>query len=232
MLLPEPAIASILGSSGFDYVMVDVEHGPFTLSSLRACVEAFKATSTAVVVRTASQDEVEIKQVLDLGVDGVMAPRVESAEEAAAVVSAARYPPEGRRGLSRAVRAARYGLDGISYPQGANASIVVLAIIESARGVENVDEIVAVPGLDGIMIGGDDLSADLGLFGRPDDGRLSDAIDTIVRAALRAGLRLPKIGAAAQSAGEGRWLVPCFLDAMGLAGAAREALDRAREGGR
>jgi 2-dehydro-3-deoxyglucarate aldolase/4-hydroxy-2-oxoheptanedioate aldolase len=229
MLLPEPAVATILGSAGFDYVMVDAEHGPFTLASLRSCVEAFRSTSAAVVVRTASQSEVEIKQCLDLGIDGVMTPRVESAEEAAAVISAARYPPEGTRGLSRAVRAARYGLDGATYAGGANASIAVLAIVESARGVENVEEIVAVPGLDGVMVGGDDLSADLGLLGRPDDGRLLEAIDIVVRSALAAGVKVLKAGSEAESPAHcDSWIVHCFLDAIGLADAARQALDGAR----
>jgi 2-keto-3-deoxy-L-rhamnonate aldolase RhmA len=229
MLIPEPAIASILGSAGFDFLMIDAEHGPFTLSSMRACVEALKATATSAIVRTASHSEVEIKQLLDLGVDGIMAPCVESAEEAAAVVRAARYPPEGKRGVSRAVRAARYGLDGVSYVEGANARIAVLAIIESGRGVENVEEIVAVPGIDGIQVGGDDLSADLGLFGKYDDPTLREAIDKVAICTIEAGL---KIGAGYQpksAAERDSLLVHCFLDAIGLASAASEGLDRARE---
>jgi 2-dehydro-3-deoxyglucarate aldolase/4-hydroxy-2-oxoheptanedioate aldolase len=228
MLMPEPAVATILGNAGFDFVMVDVEHGPFTLTSLRACVEAFHGTGTPVVVRTASCGEVEIKQVLDLGVDGVMGPRVESAAEAETLVRAARYPPEGRRGVSRATRAARYGVDGVSYVETANARIAVVAIIESGAGVANVEEIVAVPGLDGIMVGGDDLSADLGLFGRSDDVRLRDAVATVVRATLAAGLRIGA-GYEAQSERErDQLLVHCFLDAIGLDQAARAALEHRR----
>jgi 2-keto-3-deoxy-L-rhamnonate aldolase RhmA len=230
MLIPEPAVASILGSTGFDFVLIDAEHGPFTLSSLRTCVEALKATGTAAVVRTASHADVEIKQLLDLGIDGVLAPNVETAAQAASIVRASRYPPEGTRGVSRAVRAARYGLDGVSYVESANSGIAVMAIIESRRGVENVSEIVAVPGLDGIFVGADDLSADLGVFGRYDDVRLREAVDKVARCALDAGLKVSAPWYQPQSPQErGLLLTHCFLDAIGLADAAAGGLSRARE---
>jgi 2-keto-3-deoxy-L-rhamnonate aldolase RhmA len=228
MVIPEPIVASILGSSGVDYVMIDAEHGPFTLSSLRACVEALKATQASIVVRTASRDPVEIQQVLDLGADGVLAPRIESADEAAAIVRAARYPPEGRRGVSPAVRAASYGLD-TDYLGRANSSVAVMALIESQPGVDNVAEIAAVEGLDGIMIGLTDLSADLGVSGQFDHPRVRDAVDKVATCAVAAGL---KIGgrATAQSDQElGSTLVYCFTDVIDFAVAVRRAVDAARE---
>jgi 2-keto-3-deoxy-L-rhamnonate aldolase RhmA len=228
MLIPEPAVASILASTGFDFIMVDVEHGPFTLSSLRACVEAFRVEGIPALARTASHSEVEIKQLLDLGLDGVIVPKVESAEEAAAAVRAARYAPEGIRGVSRAVRAARYGLDGVSYVQNANSSIAVLAIIESGKGVENVEEIVGVPGLDGIFVGGDDLSSDLGISGQVDHPAFRAAVDKVIGTTLEAGLKImagyvPKTPAEADL-----MLNHCFLDAMGLYSAAKQALEARR----
>jgi 4-hydroxy-2-oxoheptanedioate aldolase len=88
--LPEPGIATILGHAGWDYVVIDAEHGPFTLTSLRACVEALASTPARVVVRPASGDATAIKQLLDLGIDGIQIPTVASAAAAAAPVAAAR----------------------------------------------------------------------------------------------------------------------------------------------
>jgi len=224
MLIPEPAIASILGMCAFDFVFMDVEHGPFTLSSLRACVEAFASTPAAPVVRTASDSPTEINQLLDLGVEGVIVPKVETREQAAAIVSAARYPPEGTRGVSRVVRSARYGFDS-AYVETANSNVAVFAIVESALGVHNVEEIVAVPGLDGVFVGADDLSADLGLFGRYEDGRVRQAVDEIVAATRSAGLRICGGYGPPAPEEEDLTIQHCFLDAIGLASAARESLE-------
>jgi 2-keto-3-deoxy-L-rhamnonate aldolase RhmA len=226
-MFPEQGIASLLGTCGFDFIMIDAEHGPFTLSTLRSCIEAVKCAGGASVVRTASHSEIEIKQVLDLGCAGVMIPRVESAEEAAAVVRAARYAPEGIRGVSRAVRAARFGRDE-SYVANANAQTAVLAIIESGRGVESIGAITKVPGLDGIMIGGDDLSADVGLFGQYEHPRFCEAMEEVMAAARGAGL---KVGARAPHTAEERdnALIGCGNDAIALRVAFEQALANQRE---
>jgi 4-hydroxy-2-oxoheptanedioate aldolase len=217
-MFAEAALSSILGTCKFDYVMIDAEHGPFTLTTLRACLEALAVTGTPAIVRTASQSEVEIKQVLDLGTDGVMVPRVESTEEARAVVRASRYAPEGIRGVSRAVRAARFGLDD-SYVAQANSRVAVMVIIESTRGLENVEQIVAVPGLDGVMIGLDDLSADLGLFGQYAHPRLKEAFS----AGLKVNGRSPKTPQERDS-----MLIGCLNDAILYRTAAEQALASAR----
>lgn len=221
-MFPEPGISSILGSCGFDYVMIDVEHGPFTLTSLRACVEALSSTGTPSVVRTASQTGVEIKQALDLGVDGVMIPRVETPAEAKAVIRAARYAPDGARGVSRAVRATRFGLDK-TYVANANARVAVMVIIESGRGVENAKEIASVPGLDGIMIGLDDLTADLGLFMQYDHPRIQNAIEMVIGSALSAGLKVS--GRPPRTSREREaMLISCGNDAIMLGSAFQKAL--------
>jgi 4-hydroxy-2-oxoheptanedioate aldolase len=181
------------------------------------------------MVRTASASHVEIQQLLDLGVDGVLVPHVTSAEEAASIVRAARYPPEGTRGMGGATRATRYGLDADTYFEGANASVVVMALIESAHGVENAAEIAAVAGLDGIVVGPGDLSADLGVVGQPDDPRLREAIDTVAARALAARLRITTWAAARSAAEHDSMLVLCFTDTFGLASAARAAVAHARE---
>jgi 2-keto-3-deoxy-L-rhamnonate aldolase RhmA len=229
MMIPEPAIASILGDSGVDFVVIDAEHGPYTLSSMRSCVEALKATPASIVVRTASANRVEIQQLLDLGVDGVLVPHIASAEEAASIVRAARYPPEGTRGMGGAVRATRYGLDAAAYFEHANASIVVMALIENARGVQNSAQIAAISGLDGIVVGPGDLSADLGVVGQPDHPKLREAIDSVFACTLAAGLRIGAPSGAPSFAEHESMLVYAFTDATALASAVRAALEHVRE---
>lgn len=227
MIVPDPAIATILGRSGFDYVVIDAEHGPFSLPVIRECVEALQAAGTAAVVRPGANDPTEIKHLLDIGADGILVPSVESGEQAAAAVRAARYPPEGIRGASSAVRAHGYGVDTVDLA-GANASIAVFVVIESGAGVRAAAEIAAAPGLDGIFVGPYDLSVDLGFPGRSDEPAVQAAIDSVVDAALAAGTPIAANRGSAYAAERGLHLVHCFMDAPGLVTAARTALADAR----
>jgi 2-keto-3-deoxy-L-rhamnonate aldolase RhmA len=133
LTIPDPGAAAILGWSGFDYVVIDAEHAPFTVSSMRSCVDALASTPAASVVRVLANDPAQIKQALDLGVDGVQVPSVRDAEAAAAAVSAARYSPEGTRGVGMG-HATRYGSNLREYLRDANAQVAVLAMIEDAVG--------------------------------------------------------------------------------------------------
>jgi 4-hydroxy-2-oxoheptanedioate aldolase len=230
--LPEPGIATILGHAGWDYVVIDAEHGPFTLTSLRACVEALASTPARVVVRPASDDATAIKQLLDLGIDGIQIPTVASAAAAAAAVAAARYPPGGRRGIGTG-RASGYGARLHEYLQEANGRIAVLAMVEDAAGVAAAGEIAAVDGLDGIVVGAMDLSADLGVPGQPGHPSVVAAVESVVQAALAHGT---KVGTGCRPddvgrlSAEGMSLFTCFVDSMGLADAAAAALQSARAG--
>jgi 4-hydroxy-2-oxoheptanedioate aldolase len=234
MLIPEPAIASIFGLSGLDFVVLDAEHGPFTLSSIRACSEALRVTSTPVVVRPPSSDVVHVKQLLDAGVDGLLMPGITSAGEVQGIVKAARYAPEGNRCISTAVRAADYGKGAEPYHeflQQAHARVAVIPIVESAEAVAQIDEIVAVPGVDGIQIGPNDLSSDLGLVGDFGNPTVVEAIDRVTRATLAAGL---KIGAGTMGTvahGPESMLIGCYVDALGLTSGIRDALAAARDSG-
>ena len=184
--LPEPGVATILGSSGFDYVVVDAEHGPFTLTTLRGVVEALAATPAHTIVRVAANDPTTIKQTLELGVDGIQVPGVGSGAEAAAAVRAVRYAPEGERGIGVG-RSTRYGLDLPGYLHEANARIAALVMIEDAAGVEHSDEIAATPGLDAIIVGPLDLSAGLGVIGETSHPTVQAAIERIVAAGRPTG---------------------------------------------
>jgi 4-hydroxy-2-oxoheptanedioate aldolase len=221
-MIPDPAAASALGSSGLDCVVLDAEHGDFTDTSMRACVDALRPTPASTMVRTASAVRAEIQRVLDLGIDGVLVPHIGSAAEAAAVVRAARFSPEGTRRSDQGLNAARHA-------KHANSRTAVMVIIESRRGVENAAEIAAVPGLDGIVVGPSDLTADLGVPGRLEHPSFREATEKTVTAALDAGLKVTAWRASRSAAEYDAMLVYCFTDKGLLTQATRQALERERE---
>jgi 2-dehydro-3-deoxyglucarate aldolase/4-hydroxy-2-oxoheptanedioate aldolase len=228
--IPDPAVATILGRSGFDFVIADAEHGPFDLTSLRACVEALEPTPAATLVRAAANDPVLIKQTLELGIDGIQLPSVSSAAEAEAAVRAARFAPEGARGVGLG-RASGYGADLSSFVIEANARTAVLVMIETGAGVENAAEIAAVPGLDGIVIGQFDLSADLGAIGDTAAPAVVEAVGLVVERALAAGVEVGTACSAAEApalAARGLRVLTVFADVLALAAAARNSVELAR----
>jgi 2-keto-3-deoxy-L-rhamnonate aldolase RhmA len=228
--IPDQAVASILGRSGFDFVVIDVEHGPFTLTSLRACVEALEPAPAATIVRVAANDPVLIKQALELGVDGVQVPAVGSVEEAAAAIRAARFAPEGNRGIGLG-RGSGYGSHLPRYLREANAATAVIVMIEDAAGTANAAEIAATEGLDGIVIGPFDLSAGLGVIGEPRHPAVVEAIVRIVEAArasrVSVGTACPAEEVASFVA-QGMRLMTIFVDVLALASSAGQAVEVAR----
>lgn len=146
----------------FDWVLIDCEHGVASYEDLPGLLRALNGSSMTSVVRVPTKDDPSIfKRVLDMGVEGVLVPQIYDAEDAKAVVNACRYPPEGERGIA-AGRGALYGLDFMGTLQNANKEVMVIVQIETKAAIENVEEILAVHGLDGILIGPADLSASLG----------------------------------------------------------------------
>ncbi len=228
--LPEPGVATILGTSGFDYVVVDAEHGPFTLETLRGVVEALAATPAYTIVRVAANDPTIIKQTLELGVDGIQVPSVGSGEEARAAVRAVRYAPEGDRGIGVG-RSTRYGLDLPAYLHEANTRTAALVMIEDAAGVEHVADIAATPGLDAIIVGPLDLSAGLGVIGETGHPTVQAAIERIVAAGRSAGVPVglgAPPGELRALAEAGSHVTLVFFDVLDLGAAARAAVEAAR----
>lgn len=176
--LAHPITTDILGSVGFDWILIDCEHAPNDLNSCLHQLNALKDSDSAPVVRPPANDPVAIKQLLDLGFMNVLVPFIESAEEAELAVAATRYPPAGIRGVSAVQRCNRYGAQG-EYANQANDNICVLLQIESRKGVDALDQILAVPGVDGIFIGPADLSAGLGHFGNPNHPEVQAVIADI-----------------------------------------------------
>jgi 4-hydroxy-2-oxoheptanedioate aldolase len=166
-VLGAPAVIEVLALCGFDYLLLDQEHGFGEPSALLHSLQAMAATPTcSSVVRVPSNDPHYLKRVLDAGVEGVMVPNVETAEDARAIVAACRYPPAGRRGSALgSARASDYGIRGPDYRQRAAQELLIVCQIESPRAVENVEAIAAVEGVDVVFIGPHDLSGTVGQLG-------------------------------------------------------------------
>lgn len=162
--LANPNIAEICAGAGYDWVLIDAEHGAQTLPGIADQLRAVDATPPcSAIVRVPGHDPVTIRQVLDLGAQTIMVPMVDTAQQAATIVRAARYPPEGERGIGGA-RAARWGRYP-AYVAEANTQLCVIAQIETAEAVANIETIAAVDGIDALFIGPADLAASLGLLG-------------------------------------------------------------------
>lgn len=179
--------AEIAGRAGFDWCLIDAEHGPNTLTTIAAQLQALAGTPAQAVVRVPMGEDWMLKQVLDLGVQTVVVPMVDTAAQAAQVAAAVRYPGEGSRGMGAVLaRASGYG-EIVDYVASANDEIFLFVQIESAQAVANVDAIAATPGVDGVFVGPADLSADMGFVGQPNAPEVLDAIDHVYARTRAAG---------------------------------------------
>lgn len=181
-----PTAAEVLANVGWDWIAIDIEHTDIDVVSLTALLRGMYGRGVAPIARVSTNDVIEIRRALDVGAQGVLVPFVSTAEGARKAVSAAKYPPWGVRGYSFS-RANDWGTRFKEDVQTANDETVVITMIESREGVENINEIVAVEGLDAIFIGPYDLSGSYGIPGQTQDPVLQDACRRVVEACERAG---------------------------------------------
>jgi 4-hydroxy-2-oxoheptanedioate aldolase len=181
---PNSVLAEMAGMCGYDFVLLDCEHGAFNEGNCLQTLQALAATGVPAMVRIVGDNPGAIGRYLDMGAEAIVVPNVSSAEQAKDLVRAMEYPPTGTRGFGASLhRATRYGMDLAAHLKAPREGISLLAIIESARGVANAEEIFTVDGLDGVIIGPSDLSTDLGYareFSHPD---FAQAVARIERAA-------------------------------------------------
>jgi 4-hydroxy-2-oxoheptanedioate aldolase len=187
-----PVCAEICAGAGFDWLLIDSEHAPNDLRSILAQLQAVAPYPVTPVIRPPSGDAVGIKQLLDVGVEVLLIPMVESRTQARALVAATRYPPEGIRGVGSALaRASRWNRVEGYLPRAAE-TVSVLVQIESRAGLDAIAEIAAVDGVDGVFLGPADLAASLGHLGEQDHpevvGEVEDAIKAITAAGKPAGV--------------------------------------------
>lgn len=177
MQIPHPSIAEILGQSGYDWVAVDMEHGAIGAHQLPDLFRALELGGTLPLARIAEGYPKDCKQALDSGAGGIIVPMIETAEQLIAVRNACRWPSAGTRGVGFS-RANLFGKHFDSYCAEAQAPLLV-AMIEHHRAVENLERILAVEGLDAILIGPYDLSASMGLTARLDAPEFKTVVDRI-----------------------------------------------------
>jgi 4-hydroxy-2-oxoheptanedioate aldolase len=230
-----PQLVEIAGRAGFDFVFIDCEHGAIGLDECENLVRAADVVGVSTIVRVPENNAQQILRYLDLGAGGVQVPHVTNRDDAARAVDAAKYRPQGSRGMGGG-RAADYGLGALSgsaYTQFANEQTWVSAMIEDVEGVKNLDQILSVDGLDIIAIGPSDLSSSLGYTGQSGHPEVQRVIDEIIAQARAAG---KAIGVGGNSDAEGvrrnilRGATYLTLGYTGFIGrASRELLTRARE---
>lgn len=179
--------AELLAGAGFDWLLIDAEHAPNDLQTILGQLQAIAPYPATPIVRPPWPDAVRIKQILDLGAQTILAPMVESGEQAAEVVAATRYPPQGIRGVGSALARASEFNRTPKYLHTANEQMCVLIQIETPKGVEALDEILAVEGVDGVFIGPSDLSASMGHIGNPGHPDVQAVIEDSIAKIVAAG---------------------------------------------
>lgn len=174
-----PVSSEILGLAGFDFIIFDTEHGPADPYRTMLQLQALSGTSTAACVRIAANDAVLAKKVLDIGAQTLIFPRVDSAADARRAIASTLFPPAGIRGVSTTARAGRYGAIP-DFHRRADDEICVVVMIESAAALRALPEILAVEGVDAMLIGPQDLAADLGFLANPKANAVVQAIEQAI----------------------------------------------------
>jgi 4-hydroxy-2-oxoheptanedioate aldolase len=200
VMIPSPQIVEMIAAAGFDWVLLDCEHGTLTLESVELMAMAAEASGITAIARPASRSPEHILQVLDRGVMGVQVPHVNTAQDAREVIAAVKYHPLGRRSLAAGTRAAAYDAHGTlaEYVGAANDATLIAVQLEDREAIENIDELLAVENIDVFFIGPSDLSQSMGHPGNPKAPEVAHAIDSSFRKMLAAS-RTPGTPATAEN---------------------------------
>ena len=185
--LTDPVVAELMARAGFDFLLIDTEHGAWDLIALQNALMGFNGSETVPIVRVPWNDHVRIKQILDMGAEGIMAPMVRTVEECHALVRACRYPPSGARGFGPR-RASNYYRNLDAYVSAANEAIFVMPQIEDVATVEVIDEFLAVPGIDAVALGPNDMSGTTGFFRQHSHPKNKGPIDKVIAHAKAADI--------------------------------------------
>ncbi len=185
--LGSPVTAEIVGLSGFDWVLLDLEHGAGEPKDILHQLQALQHTAAAPVVRVESVAKERIHRVLDVGAEGVMCPRIKTVEDARNAVSGMHYPPKGVRGVAKMVRATGFGKHFDTYVKDAQENILGIIQIETIEALNHLDDIAKLGGVDVLFIGPADLTMALGIYGQLDHPKFKEAVNRITSAARKAG---------------------------------------------
>ena len=186
LTIPHQGVIEIMGTAGFEWITIDIEHSAIDIESVQNLVGHIQGNGMEALVRVSANDEVIIKRVMDAGANGVIVPMVKSVEEAKAAVSSVKYPPIGTRGVGLS-RAQHYGIGFDSYKEWVQSESVVIAQIEHIDAVNNLEGILNVEGIDGIIVGPYDLSASMGKPGQFEDEDVKSVLKRIDEITLAKG---------------------------------------------
>jgi len=231
--LPYAGIAEILANAGYEWIAADCEHADIDMKEFIELARGMHGRGAMPLVRVRENDTLAIRRMLDGGAEGVIVPLVNTAEQARTAVAAAKYPPLGIRGYCFS-RMNNYGEDFDQYAKEANDNIAVVVMIESKKAVENIDKILAVDGVDGVLIGPYDMSGSYGIPGQTSHPDISAAckavIDACCRAGKSAGLHIVKVSPKAiqEALDAGFTFIVLGADVVFLSEAAGNVLKTAR----
>lgn len=178
------AIIDILAEAGFNWLTIDMEHTAIDYNELQILIGFIQARGMAALVRVFKNEEVVIKRALDAGADGIIVPMISTGAEAKQAVDYAKYPPIGKRGVGLN-RAQRYGFAFEEYKKWVDENLVVIAQVEHIDGVNNIEDIIATEGIDGVFIGPYDLSASLGIPGKYNEPIVVEALKKFEEACFK-----------------------------------------------
>lgn len=226
--LGNPYSARMAAQSGFDWVLIDMEHGAASEQVLPNLILAIEGSDCSPIVRVVSNNQDSIKRALDLGAVGVMVPYVSTAEEARAAVSFTRYPPTGVRGVASSTVATGFGMHAETYQRESDSSVLTIVQIETRQAVENAEQIAAVEGVDVLFVGPLDLSFQLGCprdFEHPDELEALDRVVAACRAHDKAAGILSNIANAADHVARGFTFTAVGSESWALADGFRRLRD-------
>jgi len=185
--IPDSSAAEIMAGAGFDWLLIDHEHGAFDLRAVLAHLQAMASYDVAPIVRPVNGDPALLKKLCDIGAQSFIVPMIDTAEQAADIVSAVKYPPEGIRGMGTSLaRASRWNTVP-AYLGKANAEMVVIVQAETVAAIENLEAIANTPGIDGVFIGPSDLSASMGHVGNVSHPEVVETVGNALRTIRAAG---------------------------------------------
>lgn len=184
MKLPSPTVAEIAGLAGFDYIIIDCEHGPLNVLEAQNMIRAAHLANISAVIRVSENTPYMISRALDIGADAVQVPQISTKEDAIKAVKSAKFTPLGERGVCKYVRAANYtAIDKNEYFSLANQQNLIIIQIEGTEGIKNIDDILEVDGIDVIFIGPYDLSQSLGIPGDVNNVKVEEKMEEVVNKA-------------------------------------------------
>lgn len=229
--LRDALTTEVVAGAGYDWLLLDMEHGAGELSDVQAQLQVIKGYDSTAIVRPDWNDPVKVKRLMDLGAPGLLFPMVQNAEEAAAAVAATRYPPKGIRGFGGTTRATGFGRDK-DYTTTVDDTTAVLVQVESLQALEHADAIASVDGVDGVFFGPADIAADMGYLGQAMHdvvwAKILPAAMRLISKKIPVGTLVRDVAFARRLLGAGFTFVACGSDAGLLARAADTLLEEVK----